>query len=309
MRIVSFLPAATETLFAVGAGPEVVGVSHECDWPEAARRLPRVTGTIVDVDAPSRAIDEQVSGALKEGRSIYTVDQALLSKLQPELVVTQQLCEVCAITPTGINEALAGVRPAPELLSLHPHSIAEIFDDVRAVGRVTGRTAEAGRYVDGLQRRLDLVRTAVEELERPRVYCMEWLDPPYNAGHWVPEQVRIAGGEDGLGRLGTDSVRLLWEAICEYDPEVLVLMPCGLSMERMEREVRELFDERWAGLAAVKNNRVWGVNGPAYFNNSGPRVVDGAELLVSIFHPETAPLRKFGPRDVRRIDLRQLIPA
>jgi iron complex transport system substrate-binding protein len=236
------------------------------------------------------------------------VDRALLGRLQPDLVITQQLCEVCAITPTGIQEALRDVRPAPDLLSLHPHSIAEIFADVVTVGSATGREREAQRFVDGLEARLDRVRRVVAGRPRPRVYCMEWLDPPYNAGHWVPEQVEIAGGTDGLGRLGTDSVRLMWEKITDYDPEVLVLMPCGLPMERVEREVSGLFDENWAGLAAVKNTQVWMVDGAAYFNNSGPRVVDGAELLASILHLEVS-LWQFAPRDVQRLDLRLLIKA
>jgi iron complex transport system substrate-binding protein len=308
MRIVSFLPAATETLFALGAGPEVVGVSHECDWPETARRLPRVTGTTVNVGAPSRAIDNQVSQALQAGENIYTVDVGLLTKLRPDLVITQQLCEVCAITPGQVQAAIAAVRPAPELVSLHPHSIAEIFEDIRTVGRRLGREGQAARYVDGLQRRLDRVREAVAGADRPRVYCMEWLDPPYNAGHWVPEQVEIAGGEDGLAGRRVDSVRLLWDQIVAYDPEVLVLMPCGISMGRMVRELRELVNEDWLGLAAVRLGQVYMVNGPAYFNNSGPRVVDGAELLAKILHPELVRY-EFEDRDLRLIDLRRLARA
>jgi iron complex transport system substrate-binding protein len=308
MRVVSLLPAATEILFELGAGPEVVGVSHECNWPRAAWPLPRVTGTIVDVDAPSRSIDEQVSGALAAGKSIYTADGGLMAELRPDLVITQQLCEVCAITPMGMQKALAGVRPAPRLVSLHPHTTSEIFADVLTVGEAVGRTDEAHRYVAGLRQRLERVRVAVAGRPRVSVYCMEWLDPPYNAGHWVPEQVQIAGGREGLSVRGVDSVRLMWSQITHYDPEVLVLMPCGLSLERIEREVHGLFDENWARLRAVQNNRVFAVNGPAYFNNSGPRVVDGAELLAQILHPEVV-LREFGAEDVRRIDLRPLIKA
>jgi iron complex transport system substrate-binding protein len=300
VRIVSLLPSATEMLFALGAGPQIVGVSHECKWPAQAAVLPKVTGTTVDVRAASREIDKQVSGALAAGESIYTTNDELLLALRPDLVITQQLCEVCAITPSGVQQTLAQLRPAPEVLSLHPHSIGEIFEDVLAVGRSVSRGLEAVQLVDGFKRRLASVESAVAGRGRPRVYCMEWLDPPYNAGHWVPEQVRIAGGEDGLGRLGNDSVRLMWDRIVEYDPEVLVLMPCGLSIARMQSELGGLVDERWMRLSAVRTGRVFGVNGPAYFNNSGPRVVDGAELLASILHPD-AVTRRFGFQDVCKL--------
>lgn len=299
------LPAATEIIYALGAGDDLVGVSHECAWPAQVRMLPRVTGTTVDVEASSRSIDEQVSGALAAGESIYTVDEALLAQLRPDLVITQQLCEVCAITPQGIQKALAGLKPAPGLVSLHPHSVEEIFEDVLDVGRAIGREREAFRYVDGLRRRLGRVREVVAGRQRPRVYCMEWLDPPYNAGHWVPEQVEIAGGADEIATRGEYSVRLLWDKIVDYNPEVLVLMPCGLDFDRTERELRSLVDEKWLGLKAVQTGQVWAVNGPAYFNNSGPRVVDGAELLAQVLHPEVIP-RRFGGDDVCQLDLRKL---
>jgi len=302
MKIISLHAPAAEIIYALGAGEEIVGISHECDYPPEVRSKPIVAGTTINSDQASFNIDTAVSNALRTGQSIYTVDNRLFTSLNPELVITQELCKVCAITPTDIQEAIRDCRPAPKMLSLHPHSIPEILEDVIRVGKAIGREEEANNYVRNLQRRIENIRRQTRDVEfRPRVYCMEWLDPPYNAGHWVPEMVEIAGGRDELSTKGADSVRILWQRIVDHDPQVLVLMPCGFSIERTRKELVDVTRRaEWKELSAVRDNQVYLVNGPAYFNCSGPRIVDGVELLATILHPELFP-NKFTSRDFQRI--------
>jgi len=302
MKIISLHAPAAEIIYALGAGEEIVGISHECDYPPEVRSKPIVADTTINSDQSSFNIDAAVSNALRTGQSIYTVDNRLFTSLNPELVITQELCKVCAITPTDIQEAIRDCRPAPKLLSLHPHSIAEILEDVISVGKAIGREEEANNYVRNLQRRIENIRRQTRDVEfRPRVYCMDWLDPPYNAGHWVPEMVEIAGGRDELSTKGGDSVRILWQRIVDYDPQVLVLMPCGFSIERTRKELVDVTRRaEWKELSAVRDNQVYLVNGPAYFNCSGPRIVDGVELLATILEPELFP-NKFTSRDFQRI--------
>ena len=302
MKIISLHAPAAEIIYALGAGEEIVGISHECDYPPEVRSKPIVADTTINSDQSSFNIDAAVSNALRTGQSIYTVDNRLFTSLNPELVITQELCKVCAITPTDIQEAIRGCRPAPKMLSLHPHSIAEILEDVIRVGKAIGREEEANNYVRNLQRRIENIRRQAKDVEfRPRVYCMEWLDPPYNAGHWVPEMVEMAGGRDELSTKGGDSVRILWQRIVDHDPQVLVLMPCGFSIERTRKELVDVTRRaEWKGLSAVRDNQVYLVNGPAYFNCSGPRIVDGVELLATILNPELFP-NKFTSQDFQRI--------
>ena len=293
MKIITLHAPAAEIIYALGAGDQIVGISHECDYPAEVRSKAVVADTTINSDQSSFDIDATVSNALRTGQDLYNVDNRLFASLNPELVITQELCEVCAITPTDIQKALRDCRPVPVLLSLHPHSIAEILGDVGRVAKAIGREEEANNYVLTLQRRLDNVHTITKDGGFiPRVYCMEWLDPPYNAGHWVPEMVEIAGGRDMLSTKGADSVRILWQRIVDYDPEVLVIMPCGFSIERTRKELHETAKRpEWKRLSAVRNNQVYLVNGPAYFNCSGPRIVDGVELLATILHPELFPFR------------------
>lgn len=304
MKIICLHAPAAEIIYALGAGDQIVGVSHECDYPPEVKSKPIVANTTIDPDQSSFNINATVSNALQTGLDIYKVDNRLFASLEAELVITQELCEVCAITPTNIQAAIRDCRPAPKILSLHPHSITEILEDVVKVGKAIGREEEATNYVRNLQRRIENVYIKTRDVRfRPKVYCMEWLNPPYNAGHWVPEMVEIAGGRDTLSTKGVDSVRVLWQRIVDHDPEVLVLMPCGFSIERTLKELPEVTGRpEWKQLTAVRNDQVYLVNGPAYFNCSGPRIVDGIELLATILHPELFSY-KFGLKDFQRYEI------
>ncbi len=289
MRICSFVPSATEILYALGLGDDVVGVSHACDYPPEARRKPRVIRTVIDPErASSATIDRAVRGALSRGESLYAVDEPLLRRLKPDLVLIQKLCEVCALSASQAERALSALPSAPEVIALHPHTIEEMLDEVRLIGARTGRAVRAGRLIRDFGTRLSRVRTRLDTVTiRPRVFCLEWFEPPMAAGHWVPEMVKLAGGQEILGRIGAPSRRVTWKEIVAGAPEVLILMPCGLSIERMRRELPRLMVQPvWAGLPAVQAGRVHLVDGPAYFNGAGPRLVDGIELLARLCHPD-----------------------
>lgn len=288
MRIISLLPSATEILYFLGAGDRIVGVSEECDFPLQVKQKPIVSFCLINQDLPSKEIDEKVSRSLKFSQEISRVDEKLFASLKPDLVITQELCKVCAITPTDIQKVLHSINPKPEVLTLHPHSLAEILEDILRVGRAIGKEKEAVLRVKSLEFRVKNVQIKTAKIKnKPKVFCMEWLDPPYNGGHWVPEQVEIAGGKDDLSVKGIDSVRLIWQKIVNYNPEVLILMPCGFSIQRTKKELFVLTSRsEWKRLKAVQNDQVYLVNGPAYFNNSGPRAFKGIELLASIFHPD-----------------------
>lgn len=302
MRIISLLPSATEILYLLNSGKEVVGVSHECDYPEDLATKPVVTNTIINTSDPSKKIDQQVSKYLKVGAGIYTVDKNLFVSLKPDLVITQELCKVCAITPTNIQAAIRDCKPQPKILSLHPHSIKEILEDILKVGKAVGKEEEADLRIKNYELRIKEIKQKTAKIKkRPRVYCMEWLDPPYNGGHWVPEQVSIAGGRDDISTKGGDSSRILWKKIIDYEPEFLILMPCGFSINRTKKELPSLIKKKeWKKLRAVRENKVYLVNGPAYFNNSGPRVIRGIELLASILHPDIFP-KRFTNKDLQKL--------
>lgn len=274
MRIISLLPSATDIVTSLGSGNQVVGRS--------------IVKTIVKPNSSSKDINDLVSSSLKLGKSLYIVDKKQFVNLKPDLVITQQLCKVCSITPTDIQEAIRDCRPIPKIISLHPHSIKNILADIEAVGNAIGKEIEAKRLVQELNLRIKKIQDQTKLTEkRPRIYCMEWLDPPYNAGHWVPEQVKISGGIDDLAISGKDSIKLIWEKIVKYNPEILIIMPCGFSIKRTQKEITILTQRpEWREIAAVKTNQVFLVNGPKYFNSSGPKVIDGIELLTRIVHPE-----------------------
>ncbi|MBI2011333.1 cobalamin-binding protein [Candidatus Daviesbacteria bacterium] len=301
MRIISLLPSATEILYLLSSGERIVGISHECDYPEDVKVKPVVTNTIINTNNPSLKIDQEVSKFLKIDQSIYTIDKNKFISLKPDLVITQKLCEVCAITPTDIQQAIRDCDPTPEILTLHPHSIEEILGDILKVGEKIDKKRKAGEEVKKLRQKMEDIKIKTKDLKKLKVYCMEWLDPPYNGGHWVPEQVEIAGGVDEISTKGIDSVRLLWKQIIDYDPEVLILMPCGFSIERTKKELSTLENNSsYKKLSAVKNKQVYLVNGPAYFNCSGPRVIDGIELLAEILHPEIFQ-NKFNAKDLQKL--------
>lgn len=297
MPVITLIPAATEILYALNAYNLIVGRSSESDFPSKIKKIPVVVTSKINSSYSSKYIDETVSKALKRGESLYKVNSGLFASLKPDLVITQKLCEVCAITPTDIQSAIRNCHPTPKIISLHPHSISDILKDIKTLGKAVGEKDTARKYVEILLKRIETIKNKTKAIKkRPKVYCMEWLDPPYNGGHWVPQQVEIAGGRDDLATRGKDSTRILWQKIAKYNPDFLILMPCGFSINRTLKELPQIFQKfaiakKWYKLKAVQNGQVFVVNGPAFFNCSGPRVVDGIELLAHILHPELFPDR------------------
>ncbi len=292
MRILSFQPTSTEMAYALGAGRSIVGVSHECAYPPAARRKPVVSTSLIDPARMSGAeIDRAVVAAAREGKSLYRVNRALVRRLKPDLLLTQSLCEVCATSPSDLREVLQIVRPKPRVLSLHAHDFEGMFADLRELADLLGKDARP--LEKKLRARIAAVLRKTKGLPRKRVFCMEWLDPVYASGHWVPEMVAMAGGIDSLGRAGKDSRRIEWADVTAAEPEVLILMPCGLSREQTRRELPVAASRPgWADLPAVRNGEVWHADGPSYFNGGGPRLVDGLEILAEILHPDVFPRRR-----------------
>ena len=289
MKICSLLPSATEIVCALGLEKELVGVTHECVFPPAARQKPRIVRTTIDQDRlSSHAIHQAVEASLRAGQSLYVLDQELLERLQPDLIITQDLCEVCAIDSREVNACLGTLASRPQILSLHPHTLEEALADILRVGHAADREDAARAFVARLRERIAAVRQRVAgAVHRPRVLCLEWMDPVMNAGHWVPELVVLAGGHDVLGRAGELSRVVRWEDVVAADPEMLIVMPCGFPLERTRQEISALTARAsWRQLSAVSAGRVFLVNGPAYFNQSGPRIVDGVELLATLLHPD-----------------------
>jgi iron complex transport system substrate-binding protein len=289
MRIVSFLPSATEMVHALGLGDQLVGVTHECDYPPEVRNKPVVVRSAIETKGlPPQQIDEAVSRALRAGQSLYTVDENLLSELAPDLILTQDLCQVCAPSGNEIGRVLKFLPRSPHILWMTPKCLQDIFENIRQLGEATGRTGAAAELVSRLQERVAAISRKTALLgSRPRVFCMEWLSPPYNAGHWMAELVDLAGGMDGLARKGQDSVRVAWERILEYAPEVLIISPCGFNLQETVRQASLLTTyPDWEKLPAVQNSRVYAVDANSYFARPGPRVVDGIELLAHLIHPE-----------------------
>ncbi len=286
MRVVSLLPGATEMVHFSGASDWLVGVTHECDHPPGVEKLPRLTSSRIDSNLSGAEIDAKVNRLVTDDESLYALDADLLESLAPDLVITQGLCEVCAVSTGLLEEAVSGLRSRPELLVLNPTSLGDVLDDSVRVGDALGRGERARREVSLLRGRLDEIEGTVAGLARPRVGCIEWLDPPFSAGHWVPEMVRLAGGRELFAGPGERSVRLDWETVFETDPEVLILMPCGFDAARAAEEARALPGlPGWSDLAAVKNDRVWVVDANSFFSRPAPRLVEGVEILARILHP------------------------
>jgi iron complex transport system substrate-binding protein len=287
VRIVSLVPAGTEIAWAVGAGDELVAVTHDCDYPPAVRTLPRITRSTIAPGSDSFAIDAQVRAAVERGESTFHLDAAALAAARPDVLLGQTLCEVCAVTVAQLPATLA---PAPVVVPLDGHSLDGIFADIARVGDALGRTEAATRLVAELRARIARVKALVAGERRPSVVCLEWLAPLFNAGHWVPEQVAIAGGEDLLGTPLVPSIDVRWEDLAAADPEFLFLLPCGFDAERAVTEARVLTERpEWQQLRAVRNGNVHVLDGNAYFSRPGPRVVDGIELLASLLHPGRVP--------------------
>ena len=289
MKIVSFLPSSTEMVYSLGLGDQLVGVTHECDYPDAVKKKSVVVQSAFDRRGLSpKQIDEVVSRTLKTGQSLYVVDEALLREMAPDLILTQDLCQVCAPSGNEVGRVIKLLPKRPRIVWLSPHSVSDIFKNLKEVGEVTGKEREANRLVNGLQRRMKSIQDRIRAVKnRPRVFCMEWLSPPFNAGHWMPELVEIAGGIDELGEKGRDSKRVSWEQILDYAPEVLILCPCGYDTTGTLKQVHHLTRyPDWDQLPAVKTGKVYAVDANSYFARPGPRIVDGLEILAALIHPE-----------------------
>ena len=281
MRIVSLLPSATEILYVLGAGPDVVGVTHECDWPPAVAGTPKVSRSVLPAGLAPAEVDRLVSASLAGGEPIYRLDAGMVRALAPDLVVTQDVCAVCAVPSGHVQEALSLLGSPATVLSLDPGSLTGVLDCVLAVGDAVGRRARAEAVVESLAGRLAAVRAAVAGRPRPRVFALEWGDPPFNGGHWVPEMIEAAGGTCLLAQAGAPSVRLGWEAIAEADPDVVVFMPCGYDLAAAVAEGETL--ARRPEFAALQ--AFYAADGSAYFSRPGPRLLDGVEALASVLHP------------------------
>lgn len=295
MRIVSLLPSTTEIVYAIGLEDQLVGVTHECDYPPEAQAKPALTRSILqDPGLTSAQIDATITDLLRAGHNpgaIYHIDAETLRAVQPDLILTQQLCDVCAVSFAEVQQAVASTGSDCRVISLEPASIEEILGAIIEVGAFAGAEVAAGSLVSDLRDRIAAVtRVTAGAGIRRRVWCAEWLDPPFGAGHWVPEQVRLAGGLEVFGRESLPSQKLRWEDVLPLAPEVVVLMPCGYDLAGTLREVeRTAPPPGWNDLPAVRAGRVYAVDGSAYFSRPGPRVVDGLEMLAHILHPERIP--------------------
>ncbi|HEX8286023.1 MAG TPA: cobalamin-binding protein [Pyrinomonadaceae bacterium] len=288
-RIVSLLPSATEIVCALGLEENLVGVTHECDFPPSVVGKPVLTASrISHAEMSSAEIDHAVRTQLDGHGSIYNLDEKLLAELEPDLVITQELCEVCAVSYKTVVEAARVIESDARVVSLEPHSIRDIFANIRTVGELAGAAAEAEELVRDLAVQLDALAVLLTEVEtRPRTLVLEWLEPPFAPGHWVPEQVAFAGGDASFGNAGGKSRTTTAEEVREYAPEVVVLAPCGYYKEEVVRALESARLPRgWRELPAVRDGRVWAVDATSYFSRPGPRVVEGAEILLKIIHPE-----------------------
>jgi len=301
MRMVSLLPSATEMICALGLEDQLVGVTHECDYPPSVQRLPKVTRTLIPTDASSREIDRLVREQLQTDRALYTLDLPVLEALRPDLIVTQALCEVCAVAEDEVRAAACMLPGKPRVINLEPQTLSEVLAAIRQVAAAAGMDRRAEEVITDLQDRIAAVITRTARLRRrPRVALLEWLNPPFSGGHWNPELVRLAGGVEGLGQEGRPSRRLRWDEVLAWQPEVVFIACCGFSVERTLCDLPALqFVPGWQDVPAVRSGRVYVTNGSHYFSRPGPRLVDSLEILAHTLHPEVHPLPNGLPCPVR----------
>ncbi len=276
---------------ALGLHDSIVGITHECDYPSEVKDKPVVVRAVLPLERMTQSeIDRAVADRIRNGLSLYEIDEELLRQLAPDLILTQNLCQVCAPSGNEVSQVLKALPNAPQILWLTPQSLNEIFENVLDLGAATGRQQQAETLVDDCRQRLQALRQRTEHVQRPRVFCMEWLDPVYASGHWVPELVKIAGGVDELGSERSESVRVSWDDVAAWAPEILIIMPCGFNLQQTMKQVWSVFGRQTSSpffdLPAVRNNRVYAVDANSYFARPGPRVVEGAELLAELIHPE-----------------------
>jgi iron complex transport system substrate-binding protein len=296
VRIASLVPSATEMLFALGLGEQVVAVTHECDYPPEAASKPHLTRTVIPEGLSAAEIDAEVRRVTGEGRHLYELDETALSELDVDLIVTQAVCEVCAVSFEDVEAVAARLQTRPDVISLDPERLSDVLIDLTRLGRATGVEDEAEALLTDLEDRLAAVRDAVEGEDRPRVLALEWLDPVFVGGHWVPEMIEIAGGTDAAGVAGAKSRTADWDELATAEADVVVSMPCGWDAARAREETLE----HWPRIAALDADRVIAVDAAASFSRPGPRLVEGTELLAHLLHPDRVPEP---PADVRFEDV------
>lgn len=285
MRIVSLVPSSTEMLFALGLASEVIAVTHECDFPAQARELPKITRDMMPADLTPGQVDAVVRNRTEQGEPLYQLDVEALRRLQPDLIVTQSLCAVCAVSHEDVRAIAEQLDSRPKVISLDPRTLGEVLGDVRTLAEATG-TRDAGvDLIADAARRIDRVRLAVRDRPPLKVAALEWLDPVYVAGHWTPQLIEYAGGVDVLGMAGEHSERVGWELVAAAEPDVVIVMPCGYDAPSAHAQALGFADR----LTSVGAGQVVAVDANAYFSRPGPRLVDGLELLASILHPEAVP--------------------
>jgi iron complex transport system substrate-binding protein len=282
MRIASLVPSATEMLFALGLGGDVVAVTHECDFPPPARELPHLTATVLPEGLDAGEIDAAVKSVVGEGRALYSLDEERLAELAPDLIVTQAVCDVCAVSYEDVVAVAARLPDRPRVLQQDPSTLREVLEDVTRLGQAAGIEARAAVVRGELEQRLAAVRAAVAGAGGPRVIALEWLDPPFVGGHWIPEMIAIAGGIDVAGPAGAKSPEVEWEDLVGLHPDVVVAMPCGMYVEESRREAKE----HRKRIDALDADRVFAVDAASTYSRPGPRLVDGTELLAHLLHPE-----------------------
>ncbi len=285
MRIVSLVPSATEMLFALGVGDEVTAVTHECDYPEAVLDLPKVTRDVIGPGLAPAEIDRAVRELTENGQAIYELDEAALRRLQPDLIVTQALCAVCAVSYEDVRAIAERLDSRPRVLSLDSHTLGEVLGDVRTLAQATERKDAGVDLVQAAASRIDRVRLAVRAAEPVSVVALEWLDPVFVAGHWTPQMIEYAGGHDVLGLPGEHSEQRSWDEVRAAAPDVAIVMPCGYDADRALEEAYDYADE----LESIGAKRVVAVDAAAYFSRPGPRLIEGLELLGHILHPDRLP--------------------
>lgn len=288
MRIVSLLPSATEMVCALGLAESLVGISHDCDYPPEIRGKPVLSEAIVTTDLPSGMIETRIRGQVHKGKSVYHLDERQLADLRPDVILTQELCSVCAPSYTLVKQAARVLDGDTKIVSLEPVGLLEILDNIQLVGEITEQQTRAVSLGANLRDRIEWVRSRAAGLPRPTVACLEWLDPIYAAGHWVPEMVELAGGRDVLGKPREPSFVVGWDDVIAAEPEAIVVMPCGFDVPRARQEIHLLTQRPgWDSLPAVRTGRVYLTEATSYFSRPGPRIVDGLEILAVALHPNT----------------------
>jgi iron complex transport system substrate-binding protein len=288
LRIYSFIPSATEIVYALGLGDKLCGVTQECDYPSEARGKPVAIRSLIGTSSLGQdEIDHQVVDTMAHGHGLYSIDTALLRENKPDVVITQELCDVCSVSLRDVLSTISDLCESCQVVSLKPRGLEGVLDDISTVGKACGAEHAADTLVRSLEARIESVRRGALSRAHPRVFCVEWFDPVFASGHWVPEMVGIAGGDDPFGTAGGDSRKVSWDRVVTLDPEVLILMPCGFDVRRTVQDIPLLSRrEGWRSVAAVKRGMVFATNGSAYYSRPGPRLVDGLELMAMILHPE-----------------------